>query len=97
MKNIIDTKNEIGLPIKPIPENQISVAGGFFILHKDKIDWWRKTYEDKVKLYFENDYLIKDDQIIIVDCIFSNLDKFNLVRENNRRFDNWFLFQRYLL
>ena len=94
---IVQKKNSVGLPQMPIPPKQQSVAGGFFILYKDKIDWWRETYENKLQLYFKNNYLIKDDQMIILDCIFSNLDNFNLIRENNRRFDNWFLFQRYLL
>jgi len=40
--------------------------------------------------------LIKDDQIIIADCVFSNLDKFLLVRENLYPYDNWFMFQRIL-
>jgi hypothetical protein len=93
---MVKNKNSKGLPQIPIPPRQQSIAGGFFILHKDKIDWWRETYERKLNLYFENNYLIKDDQMIILDCIFSNLDKFNLIRENNRRYDNWFLFQRYL-
>ena len=94
---MVKNKNSKGLPEAPLPPKQQSVAGGFFILHKDKIDWWRETYDKKLQLYFENNYLIKDDQMIILDCIFSNLDKFNLIRENNRRYDNWFLFQRYLL
>ena len=67
-----------------------------FILHKNNIEWWSTTYDNKLKLYFENNYLVKDDQIILVDCILSNLDKFNLFREYNDHFDNWFMFQRIL-
>jgi hypothetical protein len=74
----------------------MSIAGGFFVCHKEKIDWWRDTYDTKLKLYFDNGYLVKDDQIIIVDCIFSNLSEFCLCKEQNH-YDNWFLFQRYLL
>ena len=91
----VNKKNEYGLPVKEIPANQISIAGGFFILHKDKIDWWFKTYDEKLQTYFQHNYLVKDDQIILVDCIFSHLDEFILLRENYPVFDNWFLFQRY--
>ena len=94
--DIINDKNSIGLPNRPIPPNQISIAGGFFISHKDKLEWWRNTYDNKLKLYFENNYLVKDDQIIIVDCVFSNLSEFCLCKEQNHRNDNWFLFQRFL-
>ena len=52
-KLIID-KNEMGLPKIPIPPNQLSVAAGFFILHKDNIQWWVDTYDAKLKLYFNN-------------------------------------------
>ena len=90
----VNKKNEYGLPVKEIPANQISIAGGFFILHKDKIDWWFKTYDEKLQTYFQHNYLVKDDQIILVDCIFSHLDEFILLRENYPVFDNWFLFQR---
>jgi len=97
LKSIITNKNHLGLPKNPIPPRQQSISGGFFILHKDRINWWCNTFENKLKLYFENNYLVKDDQIIIADCIFSNLNEFNLIREDNKRYDNWFLFQRYLL
>jgi len=96
LMKIINNKNSLGLPDIPIPQNQMSIAGGFFISHKDKLQWWRNTYDTKLKLYFDNGYLVKDDQIIIVDCIFSNLSEFCLCREQNH-YDNWFLFQRYLL
>ena len=94
---IINNKNADGLPADPIPPNQVSIAGGFFISHKDKLEWWRNTYDNKLKLYFENNYLVKDDQIIIVDCVFSSLPDFCLCKEQNYNYDNWFLFQRYLL
>ena len=73
-----------------------SVAGGFFILYKDKIKWWTKTFDTKLQLYFKNNYLVKDDQIILMDCIFTNPENFSLFRENNPSFDNWFMFQRIL-
>jgi hypothetical protein len=94
---LINKKNNIGLPIQPIPTIQQSISGGFFIIEKNKIDWWSNTYEEKLKLYFENNYLVKDDQIILADCIFTNPDNFSLFRENNYPYDNWFMFQRILL
>ena len=96
LKKIINKKNEKGLPVNQIPPNQQSIAGGFFILHKDLIDWWSETYDNKLKLYFTNNYLVKDDQTIIADCVFTELDKFALFRENNPPYDNWFMFQRIL-
>jgi hypothetical protein len=96
LHNIVNNRNDIGLPITPIPAHQNSIAGGFFILHKINIEWWVKTYDNRLKLYFENNYLVKDDQIILVDCILSNLDRFSLFRENANNFDNWFMFQRIL-
>ena len=97
LHKIINNKNSIGLPIEPIPAYQNSVAGGFFILHKDKIGWWAKTFDYKLELYLKNNYLVKDDQIILIDCILSDLKHFSLFRENNPQFDNWFMFQRILL
>ena len=94
--NIVTDKNELGLPVKEIPPSQISVACGFFALHRDKLDWWKTTYENKLRLYFDNNYLVKDDQIITIDCILSDTREFRLYKENNH-FDNWFMFQRLLL
>ena len=94
--NIVKSRNENNLPITPIPPHQNSIAGGFFYLHKNNIEWWASTYDNKLKLYFENNYLVKDDQIILVDCVLSNLDNFALFRENNNNLDNWFMFQRIL-
>lgn len=94
---IINNKTQLGLPIQAIPPDQLSIAGGFFILYKDKIKWWITTFDTKLELYFKNNYLVKDDQIILIDCIFTNPDDFSLFRENNSFFDNWFMFQRILL
>jgi len=96
LHKIVNTRNDIGLPITPIPAHQNSIAGGFFMLNKDNVDWWTTTYDNRLKLYFENNYLVKDDQIILVDCILSNLDRFTLFRENINNLDNWFMFQRIL-
>lgn len=94
--NIINQKNHLELPSEPIPADQCSIAGGFFILHKSKMDWWTKTYNSKLELYFKNDYLVKDDQIILSDCIFSNMSHFYLHKESIPGYDNWFMFQRIL-
>jgi len=94
--NIIQSKNEKGLPTIEIPSDQVSIGGGFFMTHKDNMDWWRDTYDAKLALYFENEYLVKDDQIIIADCVFSNLNKFALCQEANHHFDPWFVFLRFL-
>ena len=91
IKSCLSNKNEKGLPIEPIPANQVSIAGGFFITHKQNIDWYKNLIEQKIKLYFENEYLIKDDQIIVADCVFSNIDKFQLIR------GDWFVFRDYLM
>jgi hypothetical protein len=93
----INDKNKYGLPKKEIPLHQQSIAGGCFILHKNKIQWWSETYDKKLITYFKNNHLVKDDQIILADCIFSNINNFCLIKENNKNYDNWFLFQRYLI
>jgi hypothetical protein len=97
MQKLVNKKNNIGLPVQPIPPIQETIAGGFFILYKDLIHWWANLYETKLFLYFKNNYLVKDDQIILADCILSNPDFFTLFREKKPPFDNWFMFQRILL
>ena len=92
----INDKNELGLPKIPTPDFQISIGGGFFISHKENIEWWQKTFDEKLLLYFQHDYLVKDDQHVILDCIFSNMTRFILCKEDNKLYDNWFLFQRFL-
>ena len=94
---IVNDKNENGLPKIPIPDDQKSFAGGFFILYHEMIDWWFHTYDNTLFNYFKNDYLVKDDQIIIADCILSDLDKFILFKETDTHYDNWFMFQRILM
>jgi hypothetical protein len=95
--DIVKNKNDNGLPKTLIPHTQNTIAGGFFITHKQNIEWWKNTFDNKLKLYFNNDYLIKDDQIILVDCIMSDVDKFIIIDEQNHKYDNWFMFQRFLL
>jgi hypothetical protein len=36
---LVNNKDENGLPLHPIPPTQNSIAGGFFVLHKDNISW----------------------------------------------------------
>lgn len=97
--HLVNDKTAEGLPKQPIPATQQSIAGGFFLLHKDKdkITWWANTYTRKLELYFTHDYLVKDDQIILVDCILSDPSNFALCQEQNALLDNWFMFQRILL
>jgi hypothetical protein len=95
--SIIQNKNEYDLPRQPIPPSQFSIAGGFFISHKNNIEWWRNTYDARLALYFKHNYLVKDDQMIVVDCVFSDISRFSLCCENNPKYDNWFMFQRLLL
>jgi hypothetical protein len=94
---IANTRGENGLPIKPISSNQTSIAGGFFLLHRNKIQWWSDLYYSTLERYIANNYLVKDDQIIIADCVFSNMGHFKIYYENNSAVDNWFMFQRLLL
>lgn len=91
---IINIKNAYNIPINQIPPNQTSIAGGFFILHKGMIDWWFEVFDKKLLSYFNNNYLVKDDQIIIADCVFTNKDNFLLFKEKTNTYDNWFMFQR---
>lgn len=97
IEKIIKNKNSRGLPHIPIHPDQQSIAGGFFVIHKSKMNWWANVYTSKLELYFRNNYLVKDDQIIIIDCIYSNKEHFMLYREKHPVFDNWFMFQRLLL
>lgn len=90
---IILRKNKNLLPVNPIPSEQTSIAGGFFLIHSDKINWYHKLFDDKLYLYFKNNYLVKDDQIIVVDCAFTNIENFLLHNSNN----DWFYFQKLLL
>ena len=91
---IVINKNKDN-PVNPIPQNQISIAGGFFILAKSMIDWWFNIYDNCLQEYFEIGYVVKDDQMIVVDCVINNIDNFKLYREKGDR-DNWFMFQRIL-
>ena len=94
---IILNKNENNMPVVPIPPNQVSIAGGFFITHKSSLKWWNNTYYTRLNKYFTNNYLVKDDQIIIIDCIINDLKRFELIEEIDPRKDRWFVFQNFLI
>jgi len=95
-KPTIQIKNDAGLPMMPIPAEQVSIAGGFFIAHQSKIDGWQKKFDAKLRLYFEHHYLVKDDQIIILDCIVSEPHRFELIKETDPNLNPWFQFRRFL-
>ena len=94
-KNKIKCTNNLGIRIKPIKDSFI--AGGFFLINKTNINWWFDTFYKKIKFYFDNNFLIKDDQIIINDCYYSNPDKFHLIKEKFKTYQSGFAFSTYLL
>jgi len=97
MSKIILTKNDQDLPLNPMPDNQTTIAGGFFLIMPNNIDWWCKTYYKRLYLYFVYNYLVKDDQIIIIDRIINNYEKFMLIKQENLNYDKWFAFNSYLI
>lgn len=102
LHSLVSNVNQVGLPSTPIPPDQTSIAGGFFLTHKKHLSWWADTYDATLRLYFSNHYLVKDDQMILVNCILANLPQFMIVREHAKNAntcehkDPWFLFQRIL-
>jgi len=80
-----------------IEYNEICFAGGFFILKPQLIDIYTRLYDEKLMYYFVNNFIVKDDQMIIMDIIFTNSNLFYIHTEENPNFDNWFMFQRLLL
>lgn len=95
-----DIKTHYSNKSKSQPTNQIEeicFAGGFFILKKELINTYVKLYDEKLMYYFTNNFIIKDDQSIIMDIVFNNPNLFRLHIENTNNFDNWFMFQRLLL
>jgi hypothetical protein len=94
---IILNKNENNLPVSPIPPQQVSIAGGFFLIHCENISLWHEMFYKRLNDYFHHNYLVKDDQIIIIDCIMNNLKYFELIEEKNPTKDRWFVFQNYLV
>jgi len=89
------------LPICAIPPNQVSIGGGFCLLAPELISGWCEEYEFKLEDYFTAKATVKDDQIILADCIFSNdnnTQRFFLVSQAPTvPYDPWFVFQRFLM
>ena len=79
----------------PIPINKIEetcFAGGFFILTRPLAEIYGKIFDIKLQYYFRNNFIVKDDQQIIMDCIFTNPQLFCVHFSSN-----WFMFQEMLL
>ena len=79
----------------PIPKNKIEelcFAGGFFILTKPLAEIYGRIFDIKLQYYFQNDFTVKDDQQIIMDCIFTNPQLFQIHFSSD-----WFMFQELLL
>lgn len=97
LKLIINDKNpETKLPNEEIPFNQISISGGFFLIHPSNIDKWFYLFYNKLDLYFNYDRLIKDDQMLIINCIYDNeySKHFEIITDN--KFNSWFYFRKFL-
>ena len=71
-------------------------AGGFFIIRPNLIQTFVQLFDTKLRYYFDNKYIVKDDQTILLDVIFNNLSLFYLHRSNDVKNDNWFMFQQLL-
>jgi hypothetical protein len=80
-----------------IPYHQASISGGFFIIHKNKIEWYHKVYYDKLSYFFNHKLLVKDDQYIILHCVANHIKDFFLLKYPETSMDDsWFLFQKFL-
>jgi hypothetical protein len=71
---------------------EICFAGGFFILTKPLAEIYGRLFDIKLQYYFKNGFTIKDDQQIIMDCIFTNPRLFQIHFSSD-----WFMFQDILL
>jgi len=78
-------------PCSDLHENHFS--GGFFILKNQIINSYAKLYEEKLKYYFDNKYIIKDDQTILLDIIATNSQLFYIHENFITGMDEWFIFQ----
>ena len=61
------------------------------------INSWATLFEKKLNYYFDNNYVVKDDQTIVVDCIINNMDTFHLIKNNHGSDEGWFEFKYFLL
>lgn len=73
------------------------IAGGFFLINKENINWWFNTFYNKLDLYFKNNFIVKDDQVIILDCYYNNPDRFHLIKEKFKTYQSGFAFSTYLI
>lgn len=95
IKQQVNNRTPSGLLKQNVHPQCVSIAGGFFIIHKEKINYWFQLYDLTLKKYLFNQIQVKDDQTILVDCIFSNdtKDHFYLFRDLTLDDDTkWFLF-----
>ena len=94
--NTVNTVNTVKAVLDP---RMNFIAGGFFMLHKTKAEWWAVTYDAKLHRQLSDGRVVKDDQQIITDCVFSKdmQSHFHLCREEGGKYDVWFLFQRALM
>jgi hypothetical protein len=100
MKISNNIKNHYKENLKSPPNidyNDPCFAGGFFILPEILVNYYARLYDEKLIYYFINEFFIKDDQTIVADIIFQNKKLFYIYKEEDFRFDNWFMFQRMLL
>ena len=79
-------------PISYEKIEEVCFAGGFFILTKPLAEIYGRIFDIKLRYYFQNGFTIKDDQQIIMDCIFTNPQLFHIHFS-----ENWFMFQELLL
>ena len=97
---LVDIQNHYENKDNPLsPTNKISqkcFAGGFFIIRPRLIQAYSMIFDSKLRYYFDNKFVVKDDQTILLDCIFTNPKLFYLHWEQKKEYDNWFLFQRLL-
>ena len=79
-------------PISYEKIEEICFSGGFFILTKPLAEIYMRIFDIKLQYYFKNGFTVKDDQQIIMDCIFTNPQLFQIHFS-----ENWFMFQELLL
>jgi hypothetical protein len=91
-----DNENSV---INEQPTNKLlnnCFAGGFFIISPNLIQPFVQLFDAKLNYYFDNKYIVKDDQTILLDVIFTNLPLFCLHWSCDKRYNNWFMFQQLL-
>ena len=96
LSNITKKRDNNGMLISPIQNNNVFIEVGYIVLYKDQIDWWYKTYDEMLQKYFKYNRLVKDDQIILTDISLKNNDKIKFYTEYIPGQDNWFMFKRIL-